>query len=375
MPSAIERHVPDDPEVEAPKPWLWLFSSNARALYAQDVSNVAGLPPGAIYRFRYRRDWVGAQARAAWETENLVGTEALVVFSFQHPKQLHPPAFVPIRKAHVVASEIVGTFFVVDFELGEYVALPEHSRRPGDGHPAMGQRAQSFTSEVEKRLTEGWPGSDPSRSAVFAPDSSDLLAQNPPLEMAWERTIEYLAASGTFPEHTYLRALRLEEVGGGDVNAKGGRFDVHAGKTYVLHLTHYQPEPFATRRHLEVVVEDEAIDVQGSKQLTLGSGYDSMRVRFQAVYRDEPKDTTLTVEPGSGEDGTRIDIPLRVHPQRSEKALRAGIGATALLAAAAPGAWKDFDGGALVGALGVIALGAIATGWLANRSRLKLPRR
>lgn len=361
--------------MKKPESWLWLFSSNARPLYAQDVSNVAGSLEGVIYRFRYRRDWIGNRARTAWENDSLVGTGALVLFSFQHPKQIHPPAFVPIRKARVVASEIVGTFFVVDFEIGEHVALPsDSSGRPGHVVSPLGERIQAFSRAVENRLTEGCPGGEPNRSAVLGPDPSDLLDDDAPTNEAWEHTIESLAASGTYPAHVFFRTLRLEELGGDDINAKAGRFDVFAGKTYILHLAQYQPDSFTTRRHLEVVVDDDAVAVQGSKEVTLASGYDSMRVRFQAVYRDEPKDTTLSVQPGSGEEGTRIDIPLRVHPRRSEKALRFGIGTTALLAAATPGVVNDFDGAARVIALAVVALGAIATGWLATRSRLKLPR-
>ncbi len=106
--------------------WVWLFSSNRRALYAQDVSNVAGLPEGARYQFRYREEWAGASVLAEWE--QLAGRNALIVFSFQHPEHLHPPAFIPIRLAKVTSSKADGSFRIVEFEVGKSAALPSHSR-------------------------------------------------------------------------------------------------------------------------------------------------------------------------------------------------------------------------------------------------------
>src|SRR5579884_2810222 len=87
--------------------WLWLFSSNSRALYSQDVSNVAGLPKGAYYQFRYREQWLGNLAAAEWR--QLEGKTAVVVFSFQHSAHLHPAAFVPIRMVKVVSSGAEGS--------------------------------------------------------------------------------------------------------------------------------------------------------------------------------------------------------------------------------------------------------------------------
>jgi hypothetical protein len=75
--------------------YLLLFSSNQRALYAQDASNTAAGPTGGRYRFRYQKRWVGETTRTTWEQNKLVGTAALVVFSFQH--QTHPSAGVRAR--------------------------------------------------------------------------------------------------------------------------------------------------------------------------------------------------------------------------------------------------------------------------------------
>ena len=123
--------------------WLWLFSSNRRALYAQDVSNVVGLPEGTHYQFRYREQWVGSQAASDWA--QLAGRTGLVVFSFQHPAHLHPAAFVPIRLATAVSSTVEGSFRLVTFEVARNVSLLSHSRFAG-ADPSAG--SVSFTSGV-----------------------------------------------------------------------------------------------------------------------------------------------------------------------------------------------------------------------------------
>lgn len=361
------------PEPEPPRT-LWLFSSNRRALYAQDVSNVAALPVGARYRFRYRRTWVGATARRGWEQDVLGDADALVVFSFQHEAHLHPPAFIPVRAARVVGSEIVGSFFVVDFEIGDHTTLPPHSRG-SDDLPSLGKRVQTFTRAAERILDEGHPGGEPDKSAVFGLPPTDHVQAHPPAGEAWERIVEQLAASGAFPNYLFFRVDALREVGGAALSMSEGQYDLTAGKTYELQLAHYQPEPFPTRRQLSIVVDDEAVSVHGGKSVAVTSGYDSVRIRFHASYRDEPVDTTVTIEPGPGEDGSRVVLPLRISPPKGEKAFRVGVGTLAVLAAAVPGAWKDFRGDALPLVLALIAAGGLGTAWLSARSRIRLPKK
>jgi len=360
-----------------PKPTraLWLFSSNRRALYAQDISNVAALPAGAGYRFRYRQTWVGVTAKTSWEQGSLAGSDVVVVFSFQHEAHLHPPAFIPVRVGRVTNSEVVGSFFVVDFEIGDHLTLAPHSRGARDGLPSLGERVQAFSRAAEQLLDEGHPGGDPDKSAVFGPPPTDLVEQNLPTGEAWERIVEHLAASGAFRSHLFFRVAALREVGGTDLTMLDGRYKLTAGKTYELQLAHYQPEPFDTRRHLVVIVDDDALAVQGGSAVSVTSGYDSVRVRFHAKYRDEPIDTTLTVEPAAGEEGSRVALLLRVSPPAGEKAFRIGVGALAVLAAAVPGAWKDFAGNGLPAALALIGIGALGTAWLSARSRIRLPKR
>ncbi len=355
--------------------WLWLFSLNRRALYAQDVSNVAALPDGARYQFRYRRSWVGTGARAAWEQDALKDKPALVVFSFQHSIHFHPPAFIPVRAARILESRIVGSFFIVEFVVGEHSTLPAHSRREGDGLPTMGRRVQTFSRSVEKLLDEGHPGGETDRSAVLGEPAGEGLAVNPPPEEAWERNIEHLAGSGAFRRHLFFRVVKVVEVGGAAVPLEDCRYDLIAGKTYELHIAHYQPEPFDSQRQLIVVVDEDVLAVQGSHALAVTSGYDAVRVRFHAVYRDEPTDTTLTIEPATGEDGSRVALDVRVTPPKGEKAFRVSVGTVAVLAVAIPGAWRDFGGDGRMAAVTVIAAGGLLTAWLTNRSRIRLPRK
>lgn len=353
--------------------WLWLFSSNRRALYAQDVSNVAALPPGSRYTFRYRRHWVGDAARALWERDTLTGRSVLVVFSFQHPEHFHPPAFVPIRTGRVVASEIVGSFFTVEFEVGDYLPLRPH-RRSSEDLPTMGERVRAFSREAEEVLHEGHPGDALNKSAVVSPAPLRLVDANPPKDEAWERVVEHLASSGSYPRHLFLRLLSINNTKGEAVKCIGGCYELTAGDAYELRLTHYRPQNGDERRVVRLDIDTALLTFQGSEDLSVTSGYDAVRIRFTAPYRDEPIESVVALAPSDGDPGSRVEVKIRVVPPTSEKAFRMGLATLAIAAAGMPGIWKDFDGATRWWVGVVVVVGGLVVGWSSVRSRTRLPR-
>lgn len=360
--------MPDDPD----HAWLWLFSSNRRALYAQDISNVAALPSGARYTFRYRRNWVASTARTLWERNELKDRPVLIVFSYQHPEQFHPSAFVPVRAGRVVSSSTVGSFFTVEFEVADYRPLPQH-RRASEDLPTMGERVREFSRAAETSLTEGYPGNDTDKSAVTASAPGALVDQNPPTDEAWERVVEHLAGSGAFPGHLFLRLLGVQQANGESVPCVAGRYELRAGDTYELRLAHYRPLDGDERRAIRVEADNDVLTIQGAEVIPVTSGYDATRLRFTARYRDEPIETVLALEPSDNGGGSRVEAKLRIKPPKTEKAFRMGLATLAIVVAAVPGTLKDFDGAARWWIMGIIALGGLIVGWSTVRSRIRLP--
>ena len=357
---------------DGPKPWLWLFSSNQRALYAQDVSNVAALPAGAKYQFRYKERWVHDALKADWRNKKLVGCDVIVVFSYQHTSHFHPPAFIPVRLAKVADTEVEGTVFVIKFEVTQQVSLPE-SAEGGDFSP--GALVRQFSRAAEALMEGVHPGGTHNRSAVLAPSPEPLLSLSQPGSDRWERTVDYLAASTAFPDHLFFRITELREVGGTKpLVPKAGKFELVAGKTYELGLSHYQPTPPSELRRLEVVTDPEVLDIHGSTTVTISSGYDAIRVRFHAAYRDNPKDSTLTVEASSGSHGSRAPLNVRVLPPKNEKVFRGVAGAAVILLAGLPGLVNDFQNGGRVLAGMLVLSGAGLASYMTVRSRVSLPK-
>jgi hypothetical protein len=354
--------------------WLWLFSSNRRALYAQDVSNVAGLPSGAHYQFRYRERWLGARASSEWS--QLPGKTAVIVFSFQHVAHIHPPAFIPIRLVKVLSCTIEGSFRLVTFEIGRNISLQPYSQSADHDLPSMGARCQKFSRELERVLSEeGHPGGRPDRSAVLGPALPQFFDAEVESAGAWERTVDYLAAVGSYPDHLFLRFVGIGAVGEpSQLTPTDGRYGLQSGKTYELELFHYRPQPSDHIRSVILVADRDLIEIQGPDVLPVSSGYDRLLVRFTPSMSDDTRFTTFTIEPPTGESGTTIRTDLRIDPAKRDKVVRAGLGGLAILCAAIPGLVSGLSGGLLAGMLVVVGAGAAASGFLAVRSRTRPPR-
>src|SRR4051812_47467556 len=101
---------------------LYLYSSNIRPLYEQDILDLLAAPPGAHYQFRYDERYLNKEAKESWL--NLRGTPVLVHYSLQQRARYHDPAFIPVRCGSVVEASRVGRLHVLTFSLANYVSLP-----------------------------------------------------------------------------------------------------------------------------------------------------------------------------------------------------------------------------------------------------------
>lgn len=102
---------------------LYLYSSNARPLYEQDILDVLAAPTRMPLQFRYKARCVERDTRTKWA--NLTGQKALINFSLQQEAEFHDPAFIPIRLATVTRAFHLGEIYIIQLTLGEYVSLLE----------------------------------------------------------------------------------------------------------------------------------------------------------------------------------------------------------------------------------------------------------
>ena len=117
--------------------WLYLFSSNIRPLYEQDVIDLLAAPAGSIYRFRYELKYLGsdvpdglagipgdASLPDLWEANQLVNVNVIALYSIQQPESYHRAAFIPIRSGTVRETGADGAIHWIDFEVGDYALCP-----------------------------------------------------------------------------------------------------------------------------------------------------------------------------------------------------------------------------------------------------------
>jgi hypothetical protein len=102
---------------------LYLFSSNIRPLYEQDILDLLAAPRGQLYQFRYDEEYIAAGTLREWE--KLQGRTALVHFSLQQEAEYQPAAFFPVRKGQISRTFSLGSVAVVEFTLDDYVTLRE----------------------------------------------------------------------------------------------------------------------------------------------------------------------------------------------------------------------------------------------------------
>jgi hypothetical protein len=209
---------------------LFLFSSNIRPLYEQDILDVIAAPTGGLYQFRYEQRWIDPVGRDRWLSLP-AGAPVLVHFSLQQPARYHEAVFFPVRRGTVKRTFAEGETLFIEFLLGDLVCLPEPAKKE-DGIPDFAAETRKYTGYLaEKRVPHPYEF-----SAGIGPDI--LADQSSPLDRAadqvslFERLTKYLQPTDSFRNARFFRFLRLgprgEEVdlapdGDGVFRLEGGR--------------------------------------------------------------------------------------------------------------------------------------------------------
>lgn len=321
---------------------LFLYSSNIRPLYEQDILDLLAAPAGHLYRFRYLGwKYVASEVERSWN--DLQGTPVLVHFALQQESQYHDPAFIPVRRGEVVLTQRLGDINIIEFTLGDYVALrPSEEKAAEDWQNPAGKVVQDYLSWLNARSVprpyQHWVGFGPDPGS----DNKAPFHQGLDPMILFDRTAKYLSRTASFREARFYRIEGLYRLGAGEdqneaLEPTDGRFVLEGGKTYGLRIAHSQPVEIKQREKFRVASDGEIIHPIGSGGFEISSPYDVFTLPLHASEppTSEARETVLTIEPEAVRAAT-VRLKLRVVRSPGRTATAVGGSATAALLLGVP---------------------------------------
>jgi hypothetical protein len=354
---------------------LFLYTSNIRPLYAQDVLDVVAAPEGTLYTFRY--DNALLQDRVREEPSVVKGKQALIHFSIQQDARYHEPSFIPVRTGTVTATSREGGATFIEFELRSLVSLKAVEQTEELAEEV--RRYTDFIGSISAPRPYGThAGLGPN---VLAEERAGLHVDDDQGE-TFQRIASYLCPTQSFRNARFLRFLRVCPTGSRKtVDTRDHVLALSAGKTYDLELFHYQPADVTTTEFFDISVDGSLIRLIGRPSFEVGSRYDKISIPLHVLPRgkNEAMDTLVLVEPRPPTQGPRLRIPVRIEPRRRLLFFSALLSALAIAFIGGLGAF-DWSGptkfaiaiavataigmlqysGLYVGALGAPSYGAVA---------------
>lgn len=315
---------------------LYLFSSNMRPLYVQDILDVLAAPSGVVYRFRYERRYLNKSAREPWEKNQLVDKNVLIHFTLQQEARYHEPVLFPIRRGTVVRTSKEGTAYFVEFRLGRLVSAPQWptltDTTDDQGTPQERQGYEIPPREYAAHLQKmgiDLPYEFPASLGPDVTSGSSVLDDASDEELLFERTAEYLTRTESFRQAWFVRCLRIVPQGGPPdrsvpFNEQAGAFDLDGGRAYEIHVSQRQPREVRQPERFKVEADQEIVRIVGVNYFEVASRYDRIPISINAI---EPpagvtREAVVVVSPTSEiTQGPRIRIPIRVRPSVGESAV------------------------------------------------------
>jgi len=322
---------------------LYLYSSNIRPLYEQDILDLLAAPRGTLYRFRY----LGTKYLSpgllekdqAVLRQSLVSQRSVVHFALQQEAQYHQAAFIPVREGAVRRVESVGDIKVIEFELGAYLALKKPApKQEGTREDPAGRQVRDYADWLAKhnvpRPYDSWAGTGPDATI-----ESTLMHDDKDEQVLFDQTAWYLSRTESFRGARFLRVRRIYRLGsehsiGEAIEAVDGTFTLEAGATYGIEVIHSQPSDVHSREVFDVSADNALLRVVGKPTLEIASRYDVLTLPVHAVDlpTNERRETVLTIQPSIGIKGPRVELRLRVvRPAYRTATAVGGSAATALL--------------------------------------------
>jgi hypothetical protein len=311
---------------------IFLFSSNIRRQYEQDIIDVAAAPAGSVFRFRYDEKYVAPTLRIDWEHDALTQRDVLVVYSIQQPADYHAAAYVPIRRGQISRCFAEGSTLVVEFRVTGYAPL----RRP-EQDETKGDLVRSFSESLGVALL-GHPGHDDRNlrfSAAEGEEPTGLIAAGDTEAHAFERLVAYLSPTVSFGSTVFWRVAHVRKLGDvAPVIADAqGRFRLVSENTYEVTIAHFQVDapPRENPPTFDVSTDSSLVEVIAPKQFAVASRYDSIPINIRVAPLPGTRETVLSIQPSPGVIGPRTDLRLHVGPTQGRRAGTAAMGAAAAL--------------------------------------------
>jgi hypothetical protein len=331
--------VPDQNQI------LYLFSSNIRPLYEQDILDLLAHPKGTLFRFRYFKRYVSPELTA--NPGAVVGMSALVHFSIQDPGQYHEPAFIPVRWAKICATEDVGDVLLLVLRLGAYCALerPIDFRKPEQCGAIVRKYFAALRGVPQPYNYSAGIGPLLSTDAPVDPSSDE--------SHLFESLVQFLQGTQSFREARFYRVRGVTRLSrSGDVTERvlpdeHGVVQLRGGDTYTIQVHHFQKSEIEGTANFTIDVDDENIRVIGKPGFSIASRYDVMDVEMHAVEppTSEARETVISIEPVEGVRGPTTKLRVRI--ARSSAKTAAAIGGAAMVAffLGVPNLWPSLNQG------------------------------
>jgi hypothetical protein len=341
---------------------LFLYSSNIRPLYEQDILDLLSAPEGTFYRFRYDERYVNKAASDSWE--DLRDTAVLIHYSLQQRARYHDPVFIPVRMGRVVETRKVGRMHLVVFSLEKYVSLPAAKT---DGRRTLyGEQVRGYTDFLRKlNVPAPYDFSAGLDRSIYQEPGLPLDTTSSQADL-FQRTVDYLTQTQSFQTSTFLRFAYLRKTGNGneEIAPKDGRFVVQAGETYELGVAQSQGRDVTTTTTFAISAEEGIVRLLGKPALEIASPYDLIPIAFQplAPATLEARETVVHIDPGPGTNGPRMRINLRILPPLNKTlmgAIATGVGAALVAISTLPAAldfWRVLS--VALGAAALVMAGA-----------------
>jgi len=211
---------------------LYLFSSNYRFRYLQDVLNVLCLPPGFLYHFRYERKWIDAEIRNSVDEEEVLPSKVCVVFVDRHVEgePCREPVFHPIRVGELVKVEVDGDVLHIYFLVKEYAKYNK-------------ERESSFQNlikdelPIHKRPLEVY--------ACIGNLMSDFYGGNGELARDWQSIVSVIAQARCLQNAVFWRMDHPVKRTKKKVELSGPRQIVHLRTGYEFDANSYYTIPIS----------------------------------------------------------------------------------------------------------------------------------
>lgn len=307
---------------------LYLFSSNASPRYAQDIVNIIGLPRRGRYVFRYDRKYVENSIAGTPENwKQIEGMEGIVCFSLQQRARYVLPAFIPVRAVTVVSAHIIGSTHIVEFELGDLVAI-----RPDNDETQRPGQVRDFSDWVREN-TDGQPYEH--SVSRGDPPEGNLWRSAADQPLIFEALSWWLSRAEAFVNTRFVRFEHVARACGDAATVDDrGRLGLEAGDTYQLRLVQHQGTQIEDSQAFVVSTDNAHITVIGRPGFDVASRYDEITIGLQVVPMSGLKaaETVIVIEAAVGGNGPRLELPVRITPPSSQAVLSV-IGPVLVLAA------------------------------------------